>query len=316
MLSQAEASLRVEELIDLLAAGKKPGEGTLVEYKAGWPDVAKFAVQLASLGNAGRGEPAFLLVGIDDVTQKIVGAPSTDLQQFRTKLEARFDRHVAPKLSRSGHTSRGSDVVQWVVFDTSDPPYVVRPADPGKADRWLVPVRRGTDKEDANRQDLLALLVPRQRAARFELVEVEVRPGADYFGAPIKLRVMFRVFCSHPDNAPVVLSVYKLSGTVTVDSVEYPLRDIEISTEDKAHFVQLGTHHAVVNGNGTFLLMGSPQLAAQGLTFESVSARLRLEPESHPFAVSLERTLTTKTEDGPAGGRVSTARWFLIPPHQ
>lgn len=262
MLTSQEATLAAERYVDHLIANASPGENTFVEWKVEWPKPEAFAVQLASLGNAARGAPAFLLVGLEDKTGRVVGAQATDLQEFRTNVEARFDGRVVPKILFAFHLERVGKLVHVVVFDTSDPPYVVRPKDASRADQWVIPVRRGSDAEPANRRDLLRMVVPRARAPLFDPLQAGLRsvgarshpPGV----IPGSIATCVELFVAHPELGPVVLPMHDQRGSLELrDGRTVSLRHFEaVVPEEDATTVRYSRSQAVIQGSGLIELRG------------------------------------------------------------
>lgn len=189
------------------------GEDSRVELKADWSDPAKLAPKLAAQANAARGVPVLLLIGINDDGQ-IVGAPRQELADWLPQLERRFDE-VAPRHIWDQRLQLDAGLVHVIAFDTTTPPYVARPADPSRAQEWLIQVRRGTRTVDAGRADLLRLVLPTVRAPQAELLSCRMQTTP----TPA-LSIVTHIYLACHDEMAVALPSHRLHGRLTIDGVE------------------------------------------------------------------------------------------------
>lgn len=153
----------VIQILDRIALGQRI-EDLRVELKSELPsDPVRAARRIAGHLNAGRGDAALWIIGVDEKTGE-VGRFSADhatwLQQVRTYFEG-----VHPEV-QDVIVPYGSGSVLALLFDPDRLPFVTRNPDFGQAGvpaEWEVPWRDSTRVRSATRTDLLRLLIPSAR---------------------------------------------------------------------------------------------------------------------------------------------------------
>jgi hypothetical protein len=152
-MTRGELLARCSPILDAAKEGK-PVEDSFVELKSELPQEAKAARGLAGLANAAGGEPVIWLVGIDEKSHKVVGAPKVEFSSWYPRIQRLFDG-PAPKLSLNENIPTGEQIVVAMVFETDEAPYVVTM----EQDRRDIPWREGNRTRSAYRQELLRTLI-------------------------------------------------------------------------------------------------------------------------------------------------------------
>jgi hypothetical protein len=163
-MTPLDVEVRARELLELTKT-RPIGEDSRVECKATWVEPAEMAPALAAMANAARGEPVFILIGVNR-DGSICGAPANELADWLQRLEARFDE-VSPRAWPDVRLNFDEGTVHVLAFDTSAAPYIVRPLN--APDRWAFLIRRGTRVFDVRRAEVLAMLLPTSRLPQIEI---------------------------------------------------------------------------------------------------------------------------------------------------
>jgi len=141
--------------LPILEAAKqgKPVEDSFVELKSQLPQDDKAAGGVAAAANAAGGEEVVWLVGIDEKSHKVEGAPKDELSAWYPRLGHFFDG-PAPKLSMVENIHTEGKTVVAMVFETDEAPYVINKG----PDCRDIPWREGNRTRSAYRQELLRTL--------------------------------------------------------------------------------------------------------------------------------------------------------------
>jgi hypothetical protein len=148
-------------------------EDSLVELKSVWPESPiNTARRLAGFANSARGQEILLLIGVNEHAKTIVGAEQGYLNDWWPQIKRQFENGHAPELDRDLVVSfEGTNVVA-LLFQTNQPPYLVKVTRPVETipkeykkdystlPKFEVPWREGTSTRTAMREDLLKLLRP------------------------------------------------------------------------------------------------------------------------------------------------------------
>jgi len=175
-MTRGELLARCIPILDAAKEGK-PVEDSFVELKSELPQEEKAARGLAGLANAASGEPVIWLVGIDEKSHKVVGAPKVEFSSWYPRIQRLFDG-PAPKLSMNENIPTGDQVVVAMVFETDDAPYVVTMGH----DYRDIPWREGNRTRSAYRQELLRTLVGPSLLPAVEVTSAAFRTERDSSG--------------------------------------------------------------------------------------------------------------------------------------
>ena len=132
---------------------QKPVEDTRVECKASWVEPKSIARQFAGHANAAKGESILWLMGLDEKHGDVTGVDRNDLANWYPQLVKEFDG-VAPSLLADLNMDVDSKTVVALLFDTSNPPFVIKVPN---TDRLEIPWRQGTRTRSANRSEVLRI---------------------------------------------------------------------------------------------------------------------------------------------------------------
>lgn len=226
-------------IVDRLKANQ-PVEDSNVELKSKWSDrFDRMARRLAGHCNAARGEPVLWIIGIDEKSDKVVGAERSDLVKWLDAVRLHFDS-LPPDLEKDMVVPVEDTSVVAMLFDTSRAPYVVKnPANGqpggGPVERE-VPWRDGTSVRSARREDLIRLLVPIHHLPAIELLNASlgVSTYTDCTTDPVKegLRweLSLELYVEPVDRNRVVIPVHRcVASTVALlNSEPCPLKKIRM----------------------------------------------------------------------------------------
>ena len=161
-LSRATLEARVFKIVEACTAGSMSEDGS-IELKSEWPkDLAKCARRLAGHANAAGEEVVTWIIGLHE-RQGVLPFEPVDLADWYPQICKHFDG-AAPELLTDYRFDFPTGAVHVVQFDTTARPYVVKT----KHEQLEVPWRRGTRVQSATRQDLIGLLVERNRVLPLE----------------------------------------------------------------------------------------------------------------------------------------------------
>lgn len=145
----------------------RPSEDALVEIKSDWPpDSRDCARRIAGMANAAQGQPALLLIGVDEKGSKLVGASQVEFASWWNQVASNFDSS-APHIREHAFSPDNVHTVYAIQIDTEAAPFVVKTGLGGQISHE-VPWRAATGIRTARRGDLLKLLMPRRELPRFE----------------------------------------------------------------------------------------------------------------------------------------------------
>ncbi|CAA9326943.1 MAG: hypothetical protein AVDCRST_MAG93-6004 [uncultured Chloroflexia bacterium] len=167
-MNRLQLEALVYSLVDQVRL-RHPVEDSHIELKREWIEPLKAARILAGHANAARGEQIVWVIGLDE-KDGVVGAQREELANWLPQLTTHFDG-TAPDLELDLNVTLDTgEAVVALVFDTRQPPYLVRTGkDPYTRE---VPWREGSRTRSATRANLLQLLVPVQT-----LPDVEILSG-------------------------------------------------------------------------------------------------------------------------------------------
>lgn len=153
-------------ILDRVEQGQRIEDST-VELKSKFICSVKAAEVLAGHANAALGEQLLWLIGVDEKQGAVVGIDQTELKDWLSKVNKRFDE-IAPTLIKDLVVPRNGFSVLALVFETDRAPYVVK--HDNKPQRW-VPWRYGADTQPAKRSELLRMLLPTIKAPKIEVLQ-------------------------------------------------------------------------------------------------------------------------------------------------
>jgi len=144
-------------------------EDDRVELKSQWPESIDMAQQIAAQANARGGQPFVWLIGISE-KKGVVGTEHRDSGAWLPVLSRYFDQGILPKLANHENFEIKGKTVVALVWDPSEPPYVINRDREGRKARPEVLWREGNSIRAADRQDLLHILEPIAFAPALEFV--------------------------------------------------------------------------------------------------------------------------------------------------
>lgn len=163
----AQFEARVHQILERVKAREKLEDST-VELKREWPDEhLRAARQLGGLANAARGLDIVWIVGVDEGSGQITGAPGDEMAEWWPKVKACFDA-VAPRLKQNRSIVVENATVHALLFETTDAPYLSKRG--RDSVDFEIPWREGNTTRSVKRRDLLDLLLPRASLPEVELV--------------------------------------------------------------------------------------------------------------------------------------------------
>jgi hypothetical protein len=175
-MTRGELLARCIPIVEAAKEGK-PVEDSFVELKSELPQEEKAARGLAGLANAAGGEPVIWLVGIDEKSHKVVGAPKVEFSSWYPRIRRLFDG-PAPKLSMNENIHTDGQIVVAAVFETDEAPYVFT-SGPDCRD---IPWREGNRTRSAYRKELLRTLAGPSLLPAAEVTSAAFRTERDSSG--------------------------------------------------------------------------------------------------------------------------------------
>lgn len=172
-MRRADLEYWATSVLDQVAT-KQRIENTFVECKLEWPvEFLMTARQLAAHANAAHGEPILWLIGAKDDTGEIRTPKPTEVSNWVAQLKAKFDLRFAPVVIEHLDVAYKGATVIALLFETDRAPYVVRKG-PGLADLEVTWREMGATRS-ATREDLLRLLMPKQKLPQILLVKANLQ---------------------------------------------------------------------------------------------------------------------------------------------
>lgn len=247
-----------------------------VELKKQLPDPAEGARLIAGLCNAARGEPSMILVGVNERTREIVGAPEIALNNWWQGAVSRFDGPHPTMVDALIALDDGL-TVQALVFDSdsSSAPYVVKNAAGGPISHE-VPWREATILRSARRVDLLRSLVPAILLPDVEVldgnVQVYEQPGRESPDPYLDWYLGIDLYLTPRGDATVIFPRHRCSATATIPEwgIEVQFPHIYFSHHRQregvaAGFLTITPSEIIVEGPCRFSIRGSVETPKGGI---------------------------------------------------
>jgi hypothetical protein len=201
-------------------------EDDRVELKSQWPEPFDMAQQIAAQANARSAQEFVWLIGIRE-KKGVVGTEHRDSAGWLPVLRKYFDEGILPKLARHENFDINSKTVVALVWDPSEPPYLINRNREGRKARPEVLWREANSIRAADRQDLLHILEPIAFTPALEFVP---GPGLQHIGAKLfeggnrlqwSLRCWVRV--KPLSSRPVVIPYGGTTCRLVPDNTEEPI---------------------------------------------------------------------------------------------
>lgn len=191
------------------ADAKLLNEDSHVELKTTWPDERDIARQLAGHANAAHGEPILWLIGVAD-GEEVCGIsdpkdPGAWYEVVRSGVEgAAPDPHVVFVTWRDLQ-------VCALLFETDNPPYVVKNPSGKGPFQYEVSWREGTLTRSARKHELLKILLPLQKLPEIEIQEATLTAGTIDDHAEVKWLLTMKAYVTPPPEVQIDLPFHKIS---------------------------------------------------------------------------------------------------------
>lgn len=304
---------RVISAVERIRAGEQV-ENDLIECKRDWPTEDK-ARQLAGSLNRANGDPVIYIVGVDDRTGDVHPLSNTDVLDWWSQMETRFDQ-LPPEMVRQISVpvgNRGEHVVA-IAFASDRAPYLVKT---GSAKPSLeIPIREGTGTRTARRDELLRLLIPAATVPNAMILTADLNidhyaPQAEDYTFGIEARgemldayCWVRVYFEHAGASLLTLPTHGMSGSLQIGSQMLPLKVRQgpaPSGDEKRKSAGRGYGVTLDGPDGVMFEARLPTLDMEDLptfeTAEAVHMRLDFEVLHAPRVLSLRATLEREPED-------------------
>lgn len=162
-MKSTDLEMWVRELVSAVIETKQRCEDSRVELKASWPEPEKAADRLAGQANAARGDHILWLIGVDERNHTLIDTNPAELANWLPSVERYFDG-FAPRLINDVNVRIDSYAIVALYFETErEAPYLVKYKGGAAYPEYIVPWRHGTRLTAAKREDILRILVPKQR---------------------------------------------------------------------------------------------------------------------------------------------------------
>lgn len=193
------------QVLNILEAVRKGSkvESDTVELKSEWREPGRAARQICGLCNASRGAPALLIIGADDETSTVVGAPPVELANWIPQLMSYFEG-VAPQLVYDMTIPSEGVSVRALLFETDRAPYVVKVPE---SDRLEVAFRSGTRTRSARREDLIRMLAPATVVPSLELMGAQLQDQLST--KPYMVVLRFDLYCIPRSREPIGIAAHR-----------------------------------------------------------------------------------------------------------
>ncbi|MFU8855050.1 helix-turn-helix domain-containing protein [Micromonospora sp. SL1-18] len=278
-----------------------PVEDSRVELKRAWPeDHGKAARRIAGHCNANSGELLLWLIGVDE-SGGVIGVPAQDMATWWPSVRARFDG-MSPGVKDVVVDFEGHEIVA-LIFDADRAPFVVKNPKYGQqgggAVELEVPWRDATSVRSAKREDLVRLLVPRQRLPEVSVVDSYAQLSPH--GELLQLQCSVVVYAVIPMGQAIVLPDHQASGIIRIGNSHDALglnidllakRDgyfhpVHNSKDGRFHTALQGDNQVILEGPGFFRVVGRTYLQTTPADCEqlTVTAHIRLAGSDLSFAV-------------------------------
>ncbi len=226
-MKRHELEAWVLELVDRALDGQ-PIEDDRVELKSDVIDSVRAARRLAAHANTAGGAEILWIVGIDERERRLVASEREDLASWVQQVASQFDGIAPELLDHLTVPVRGGRVVA-LLFDTRQPPYVVRNPAYGKQAEVVsleVPWREGTHTRTARRSELLRLLSPTQLLPDVEQMGafLSVRGyGSGKVSEGLEWDLLAGGYFTPRDDRPVSFPFHRIDARVLVGSLDIHL---------------------------------------------------------------------------------------------
>jgi hypothetical protein len=213
------------------ADAKLSNEDSYVELKTDWPPEADIARQLAGHANAARGEPILWLIGVKDGEEVCGISAPKDPGAWYQVVRSAFDG-APPDVQIVFVTWRDRQVCA-LLFETDNPPYVVKNTSGKGPFQHEVSWREGTLTRSAHKHELLKLLLPLQRLPQIEVQEATLTAGTADDPAYVSWNLTIKAYVIPPKGVEIDLPFHKASFELWLNGV----RDVTISLTDRVRIV-------------------------------------------------------------------------------
>jgi hypothetical protein len=238
--------------------GGTPNEDIRVELKKEWPEPRKAARRLAGHANAMHGERILWLIGVDEKTGTVTGAPKHDVAAWWSQVQSNFDEDVWPNPYDTHVTFNELSVAAWA-FETDAAPYVIRVPEECSVTRE-VPWRDGTRVRSARRTEVLRAMLPADRAPHFQVLKGHMHLTR---GNVCEVDMTFYIM-PHPNDV-IFIPKFHIRADVAFAEGENPVDLIirHIDPPRDVHFplgreIERSPGSLTIQGTGNELLIGGP----------------------------------------------------------
>jgi hypothetical protein len=208
------------------ADAKLLNEDSHVELKKTWPSEGEIARQLAGHANAAHGEPILWLIGVVDGEQVCGISETKDPGAWYEVVRSGFEG-AAPDLRVVFVTWHDRQVCA-LLFETDNPPYVVKNASGKGPFQYEVSWRDGTLTRSARKHELLKILVPLQKLPEIELQEATLTAGTRDDRAEVRWLLTMKAYVTPPPGVQIDLPFHKTSFEIWLNGhhdVTVPLEE-------------------------------------------------------------------------------------------
>ncbi len=222
----------VLELVDR-ALGGQPIEDDRVELKSSVTDTVRAARRLAAHANTAGGGEILWIVGVDEREHRLVGGEREDLAPWVQQVATQFDG-VSPELIDHLTIPVSGGTVVALLFDTRQPPYVVKNPSFGKHVEVVsleVPWREGTHTRTARRNELLRILSPTQLLPDVEQMGayLTVRGfGSGKTAEGLEWELLAGGYFTPRDDRPVSIPFHRIEARALVGGLDVQLTKVRL----------------------------------------------------------------------------------------
>jgi hypothetical protein len=270
---------------------RQPHEDGHVELKANWPEtIDKAARQLAASANAALGEYVTWLIGINE-DGSIPGASALELADWLPQVAAKFEGSHTPILVSHVNVSVGQVTVVALLFDTRQPPYLVKnPAfgvAKGESINWEVPWREGGRARTARRADLLSILGPTAMLPECELTDCILGEGNNGGASHLCLTVTMYVVPRVGQRVAIPFRKCEAGIRFSGDEKVIPLRVSRLIAGANEYAavvhrapsatIKESATEILIDGPGTIILIAEGGMSATQFAQSNVEVILRMQ---------------------------------------
>ena len=210
----------IPQVADAVKA-KHPNEDSRVELKSVWLAPTDMARHLGGHANAAHGEPILWIIGLDEKSG-VVGVEKKEIADWLPGMESEFES-VSPTLIHSLNVAIEDVTLVGLYFATDRAPYVVKNPKRGQPNcgpiDLEVPWRKGTSTRSARREDLMRILVPKQRFLLFDIlkgaIEIKLEKSKDATSEKdFSWELTVEMYVEPPSLEMVVIPFHRCAATI------------------------------------------------------------------------------------------------------